>query len=581
MDKNFVFSVLMPIYNVEKYLAEAIDSLINQSIGFEENIELLIVDDGSPDNSKGIALKYQEKYPDNIKIFSKSNGGQASAFNYGLKYLNGKYVSFLDSDDKISPNAFEEAYNFFEKYEEEVDVVSIPMMYFENQTGPHALNYKFDSTRVIDLNKEPYYPQLSLSSSFIKREALEGFEFNTVLPHGDDALVLNKILLNRKKLGVLDSCTYFYRRRENNTSKINVAYQKKEFYNYLLKNLYINLIDYSKEKEGHVPEFIQYMMAYNLQWLHKVSDFPDYFTKDEINEFWEIFYDILSYVDDSVINDTHIIKKGFARDFLMYVKNKREFHIDTVDNQSEIYLKSGEYTINKLHDHRFYVDSIRIKDGILRIDGLFTSLCNHNVLKFKAIKTLPNGEKEIFNESDEFIEDKSFIRRILGIDWQFRHNFNFEIPVEEEESIVKLEILYTENDKEIGMENSIKFRDSSIISDRINYFVEDSRLVSFKENSFYICHYSYEKAHELKQELLSYIQDILESEKNLKKENKSLNKKNKSLNKKNQSLNKKNEKLNAQLKKSKDKNEEILNSTSWKITKPIRMPKQFIKNRKE
>ena len=157
-----------------------------------------------------------------------------------MKHLNGKYVSFLDSDDRISSNAFEEAYHFLEKYEDEVDIVSIPMVYFENRTGPHILNYKFDSTRVIDLNKEPYTPQLSLASSFVKKEALEGFEFDTLLPHGYDALVLNKILLDKKKLGVMDSCTYFYRRRENNTSMINVAHHKKEYYNYLLKNLYIS-----------------------------------------------------------------------------------------------------------------------------------------------------------------------------------------------------------------------------------------------------------------------------------------------------------------------------------------------------
>ena len=588
MVKNFLFSVLMPIYNVEKYLAVAIDSLINQSIGFEENIELIIVDDGSPDNSKDIALKYQEKYPNNIKVFSKSNGGQASAVNYGLKYLNGKYVNFLDSDDKISENAFEEAYNFFEKYGDEVDIVSIPMVYFENKTGPHVLNYKFDSTRVIDLNKQPYNPQLSLASSFIKREALEGFEFDTLLPHGQDALVLNKILLNKKKLGVIDSCNYFYRRRENNTSMINVAHQKKEYYNYLLKNLYINLLDYSKKREGHVPEFIQYMMAYNLQWYDKVSDFPDFLTENEINEFWETFHEILTYVDDSVIKDSRIIKRDFLRDFLMFIKNKREFHIDIVDNQSEIYLKSGEYTINNLHNHRIYVDNIRIEADILRIYGTFTSSCNYNTLKLKAIKTLPNGEKEIFNESEEFVGDESYTKRIFGIDWHFKHYFNFEIPVEEEESKVELKMLYNENDKEICLENKTKFRDSSLITDMINYFVEDSRLISFKENSFNICHYSYEKAHELKQELLSYIRDILESEKNLKKENKSLNKKNQSLNKKNESLNKKNESLNKkneklkdQLKKSKDKNEEILNSNSWKITKPIRMPKQIIKNMRE
>ena len=145
------------------------------------------------------------------------------------------------------------------------------------------------------------------------------------------------------------------------------------------------------------------------------------------------------------------------------------------------------------------------------------------------------------------------------------------------------------------MNNAITFRETSPLDGIINYFVNESNIISFNENSFNVYPYSYEKANEFKQELLSYIQDILESEKNLKKENKSLNKKNQSLNKKNnslnkknnslnkknESLNKKNEKLKAQLKKSKDKNKEILNSTSWKITKPIRMPKQYIKKMKE
>ena len=171
MDYSFKFSVIMSVYNVEKYISEAIDSLINQTIGFEENIELIIVDDGSPDNSKEIALKYQEKYPNNIKVLSKSNGGQASAFNLGIKHVHGKYVNFLDSDDVLSSNAFEEVYDFFEEHSDEVDLVSIPLMYFERKTGDHILNYKFKSTRVIDLIEEPYNPQLSISSAFVKKES--------------------------------------------------------------------------------------------------------------------------------------------------------------------------------------------------------------------------------------------------------------------------------------------------------------------------------------------------------------------------------------------------------------------------
>lgn len=571
----------MPIYNVEKYLSESIDSLINQSIGFEQNVELVIIDDGSPDSSKDIALKYQETYPNNIKVFSKSNGGQASAFNFGLDHLHGKYISFLDSDDFLSSNTLLEVYNFFEQHYDEIDLVSIPVMFFERRSGGHMLNYKFDSTRVIDLIKEPYYPQLSIASAFIKNESLKGLEFNTELIAGYDTLMVNKILLQKKKYGVISSCYYNYRKRLDATSTIDNYKQNREFFTHSLKNLDINLMDYYKEKIGNVPKFIQYVVAYDVQWFYTISNLPEYFTKDETNEFWETFYHVLSYIDEDVLNDSRIIRRNYVRSFLMYLKNKKEFHIDTVEDQSEIYLKSGEYTINNLHNHRIYIDSIRIKENILRIYGTFTSSCDSSTLKFKAIKTLPNGEKEIFNEVDEFVGDDSYTIRILGIDWYFKHYFNFEIPVEKEESKIELKILYNENDKEIWMKNKTTFRESSILADMINYYVEDSRIISFKENSFNICPYSFEKAHELKQELLLYIQDILESEKNLKRENKILNKDNKKLNNKNQSLNKKNEKLKAQLKKSNDKNKEILNSTSWKITKPIRMPKLLIKKMKK
>ncbi|MDD6048778.1 MAG: glycosyltransferase family 2 protein [Methanobrevibacter ruminantium] len=581
MSYDFKFSVLMPIYNVEKYLSESIDSLINQSIGFEQNVELVIIDDGSPDSSKDIALKYQETYPNNIKVFSKSNGGQASAFNFGLDHLHGKYISFLDSDDFLSSNTLLEVYNFFEQHYDEIDLVSIPVMFFERRSGGHMLNYKFDSTRVIDLIKEPYYPQLSIASAFIKNESLKGLEFNTELIAGYDTLMVNKILLQKKKYGVISSCYYNYRKRLDATSTIDNYKQNREFFTHSLKNLDINLMDYYKEKIGNVPKFIQYVVAYDVQWFYTISNLPEYFTKDETNEFWETFYHVLSYIDEDVLNDSRIIRRNYVRSFLMYLKNKKEFHIDTVEDQSEIYLKSGEYTINNLHNHRIYIDSIRIKENILRIYGTFTSSCDSSTLKFKAIKTLPNGEKEIFNEVDEFVGDDSYTIRILGIDWYFKHYFNFEIPVEKEESKIELKILYNENDKEIWMKNKTTFRESSILADMINYYVEDSRIISFKENSFNICPYSFEKAHELKQELLLYIQDILESEKNLKRENKILNKDNKKLNNKNQSLNKKNEKLKAQLKKSNDKNKEILNSTSWKITKPIRMPKLLIKKMKK
>ena len=102
----------MAVYNVEQFLEEAIDSVIKQDIGFKDNVQLILVDDGSEDQSGVICDKYFEKYPNNIKVIHKENGGVSSARNEGLKHVLGKYINFLDSDDTLSPNTLSLVYDF-------------------------------------------------------------------------------------------------------------------------------------------------------------------------------------------------------------------------------------------------------------------------------------------------------------------------------------------------------------------------------------------------------------------------------------------------------------------------------------
>ena len=113
---NFKFSVVMAVYNVEKFLEEAIESIINQSIGFEENIQLILIDDGSKDNSFEIALKYKNMYPKNIIAITKENEGVASTRNLGIKNATGQYVNFMDSDDIMDAEAFKKVDKFFSKH---------------------------------------------------------------------------------------------------------------------------------------------------------------------------------------------------------------------------------------------------------------------------------------------------------------------------------------------------------------------------------------------------------------------------------------------------------------------------------
>ena len=104
-------SIIIPVYNVEQYLEKCINSLINQTL---KELEFIFVNDGTPDNSVDIIKKYQ-KIDKRIKLLEKTNGGQASARNLGLKHAKGEYIAFLDSDDYVSENMYQTLYNR-EKY---------------------------------------------------------------------------------------------------------------------------------------------------------------------------------------------------------------------------------------------------------------------------------------------------------------------------------------------------------------------------------------------------------------------------------------------------------------------------------
>lgn len=96
-------SVIVPVYNVEKYLKRCLDSIINQTY---KNIEIILVNDGSKDNSRNICEEYEKKY-ENISLINQENGGLSAARNTGLKYVKGEAVTFVDSDDWLELDAIE------------------------------------------------------------------------------------------------------------------------------------------------------------------------------------------------------------------------------------------------------------------------------------------------------------------------------------------------------------------------------------------------------------------------------------------------------------------------------------------
>lgn len=141
-------SIIIPVYNTQKYIKKCLDSVINQSY---ENKEIIVVNDGSTDDSEKIIDEYAKSF-ENIRYFYKQNGGLSDARNFGIAKATGDYLCFIDSDDYISNNLFENISKYIEndldiiKYklvtvdEEYNNIEKVDGPVFENKTGEDAFN---------------------------------------------------------------------------------------------------------------------------------------------------------------------------------------------------------------------------------------------------------------------------------------------------------------------------------------------------------------------------------------------------------------------------------------------------------
>ena len=247
--------IVVCVYNMENYLKECLNSLVNQTL---DNFEIIIVNDGSTDSSAKIISEYEKKY-EFIKVVTQKNTGLGGARNAGMKVAKGKYIGFVDSDDFVSKEMYEKLY--LKAIEEKADLVICNYKFYPNQVKNKKKWFKeFDkklNAQFIDKNTQPW-------NKIVSRKLLKQIDFKFFDKNGDGAYI--NIFLNARKIVTLNDELYFYRvghlsmstthSMDKYTKEIEIAYKQKdmlmnkpelvneleEYFNYRIIYTYIQAI---------------------------------------------------------------------------------------------------------------------------------------------------------------------------------------------------------------------------------------------------------------------------------------------------------------------------------------------------
>lgn len=205
-------SIIVPVYNTGKYLKKCLNSLINQTL---DDFEIIIVNDGSTDDSEKIIREYEKKYSDKIVFMNKKNGGQGSARNVGIKKASGEYIGFVDSDDFIDKNMYKDMYETAKKNDSDIVICSISDYYERERksSGTHLGLRENVQIKDAMIKSVP-----SVVNKIYKRNLIidNDLLFDENIWYEDFPYSM-QLIVNAKKINYIDKCYYYYFHRYYST----------------------------------------------------------------------------------------------------------------------------------------------------------------------------------------------------------------------------------------------------------------------------------------------------------------------------------------------------------------------------
>lgn len=391
------YSVVAPVYRVEKYLDTMLASLLRQSLDFRKHIQVILVDDGSDDGSTAICREWAERFPYNITHLRKENGGLSSARNAGLPYATGDWVGFIDPDDLVDKDYFLSVDRALD-VEDDTDnlhLVSCKLIFFYEDefklADSHPQRYRFQNGHrkvVFDDNCDDI--QLSAARALFNRRKLAetNLLFEDVRPNAEDLHLIARYFLAMEMPTVLfvPEAKYWYRKRSDKTSLLDAKWIHPGTYSQIPEDVYLDLLTRQIGGKERPPRWLQRTVLYDVAWHFKqlVNKHrnADRVPPELKPRYVELLHDILSRIDPEIIlsfelagvNDDHrFAMLALGHPEVEQASEVKIFKIDTSSNQFCVrYHYTGSQpdfqvmagtttvtpTVDKVHTQRFLGETL-------------------------------------------------------------------------------------------------------------------------------------------------------------------------------------------------------------------------------
>lgn len=338
---GYLISCIIPCYNVGLYLEEAIESIIKQVIGFEK-IELILVNDGSNDNTNEICEKYKKIYS-NVVYINQKNSGVSIARNNGINSASGKYLTFLDGDDIWDIDAFKKGIKLLDS-NSDIDFVAFRVHQFEGVDKYHALDYKFDRDKIVDINEDITMIQTQVVSAIYRREFISKYSFDPKIKYAEDVKFMSDLLFEQPKFGIISTSCYNARKRANSSSAVQTQITNIDWYTVTVKEVFNYIFNKSTKKYGKVLDYYQILVLYELQWRFFTRREDLVLKGNDLKKYYNSLVKLLKQCDDK-----NILLVPVANDY-----KKRKL--------LEIKHNGNIYDSFKIRDNSIYFDDVKIMD---------------------------------------------------------------------------------------------------------------------------------------------------------------------------------------------------------------------------